>query len=253
VARRAEVRSVDGALEDLAAGRLRVLHPESFRDDPTRLWRLVRYAVRLGFLPESVTDGLAVAAVAGGAPATVSGDRLGNELRLALRERAPLSVLHAAQALGLVAGLDLDPARAARAVDLAPPEARRDLVLLGSVVPDARWASGMGFTAAEERILARAASLEPLMPDRPSAVVEALRGEPAEAVAVAGARGDAETARRYLGDWRHVRLDINGKDLVAAGIPEGPEVGERLRRVLAWRLDGELGGGRDAELAAALA
>ena len=49
-----------------------------------------------------------------------------------------------------------------------------------------------------------------------------------------------------------MRLQINGDDLIAAGIPEGPEVGRRLRAALGMRLDGELADGRDAELQAAL-
>jgi hypothetical protein len=57
---------------------------------------------------------------------------------------------------------------------------------------------------------------------------------------------------RYLDLWRHVRLEIDGDDLLAAGVAQGPEVGERLRRALAARLDGALEPGRDAELAEAL-
>ncbi len=38
-----------GGLEDLARRRLHPLHPHSFRDDPTRMFRGIRYAVRLGF------------------------------------------------------------------------------------------------------------------------------------------------------------------------------------------------------------
>ena len=41
-----------GALDDLQAGCLRVLHERSFRDDPTRMLRLVRYAARLEFEPD---------------------------------------------------------------------------------------------------------------------------------------------------------------------------------------------------------
>jgi tRNA nucleotidyltransferase (CCA-adding enzyme) len=250
-----ELHAAPATLEDLAAGRLRVLHAASFRDDPTRLWRLVRYAVRLGFAPEPVTDRLAVEAVRRGALETVSGDRLGTELRLALGERDPLAVLHAAQNLGVVDGLTLDPALAARAVALLPPgeDARVDLTLLGAVIPDGDWARPFGFDAREQRILDRAADLPPVAAARPSEVVAALRGEPVEAVAVAGARGDGDTARRYLREWRHVRLKIDGRDLLAAGVPEGPELGRRLAAALARRLDGELGEGRDAELAAALA
>jgi tRNA nucleotidyltransferase/poly(A) polymerase len=212
----------------------------------------VRYAVRLGFVPEPATDRLAFEAVQRGALETVSGDRLGAELRLALREPDPLATLHAAHNLGLVEGLTLAPLTVAQALALLPFEGRADLALLGATIPDGAWAAGFGFNAVELRILARCAELAPILPDRPSRVVAALRGEPVEAVAVAGARGDAETAARFLDQWRHVALEIDGDDLLAAGIPEGPELGARLAAVLARRLDGELAPGRDAELAAAL-
>jgi tRNA nucleotidyltransferase (CCA-adding enzyme) len=246
------------ALEDLEARRLRVFHAASFRDDPTRLWRLVRYAVRLGFTPESATDRLAFEAVQRGALQTVSGDRLGAELRLALREPDPMAALHAGQNLGLVTELTLDPALVGHALALLPaePGVRPDLTVLGAVIPDGAWADGLGFTAVEQRILERCAALAPVIaspPARPSEVVAALAGEPVEAVAVAGARGDAETAGRYLTQWRHVRLEIDGHDLLAAGVPQGPELGRRLDAALARRLDGDLAPGRDAELAAALA
>ncbi len=248
-----ELAAAPAALEDLEAGRLRIMHAASFRDDPTRLWRLVRYAVRLGFTPEPATDRLAFEAVQRGALETVSGDRLGAELRLALVEPDPLAALHASQNLGLVEGLTLDPALVAHALALLPPTASRpDLMILGAVIPNGAWARPFGFTAIEQRILERCAELEPIVTARPSEVVAALRGEPVEAVAVAGARGDAETAARFLTEWRHVALEIDGNDLIASGIPEGPELGARLASVLARRLDGELAPGRDAELAAAL-
>ena len=71
-----------GARQDLEDGVLRVLHERSFVDDPTRMLRLVRYAARLEFAPDPGTEALIDPALC----ATVTGDRLGNELRLALRE-----------------------------------------------------------------------------------------------------------------------------------------------------------------------
>jgi tRNA nucleotidyltransferase (CCA-adding enzyme) len=248
-----ELRAVAGALEDLEGRRLRVLHGASFVDDPTRLWRLVRYAVRLGFTPEPETDRLAAQAMRDGVLATVSGDRLGAELRLALGEPNPLAVLHAALNLGLAPGLRIDPELVADALALLPSTgARPDLTLLGAVLPDPAWPEPYGFTAPELKILQRCAALEPVRGGRPSEVSARLRGEPVEAIAVAGARGDVVAAGMYLAQWRHVGLKITGHDLLRAGMTEGPEIGRRLQRVLALRLDGELPPGRDAELAAAL-
>jgi tRNA nucleotidyltransferase (CCA-adding enzyme) len=258
-----ELRAAEHAREDLAAGVLRVLHDDSFRDDPTRLWRLARYAARLGFAPEEHTARLASEAVAAGALRTVSSARVGNELRLALVEPDPVAALEAAAGLGLAPWLAPDRERAQAALALLPQdEGRPDLVVLGaSLAPgdeerDALLAA-LDFTAAERAVLRDAERADELAAAaraavRPSELARVLRGVPVEAVALAGAAGAAVEARRWLDGLRGVRLAIGGDDLISAGVPEGPEIGRRLEAALARRLDGELAAGRQAELAAAL-
>jgi tRNA nucleotidyltransferase (CCA-adding enzyme) len=113
------------------------------------------------------------------------------------------------------------------------------------------WLDDMGFTAEDRDLVAAASRFStgaPLREARTAAEIgRAARGAPLEAVALVG----GENARRWIDDLRHVRLDITGADLLAAGVPQGPEVGERLRRALDRKLDGEVAG-RAAELAAAL-
>jgi tRNA nucleotidyltransferase (CCA-adding enzyme) len=252
------VRTVEHALDDLDAGRLRVLHDASFVDDPTRLWRIARYAARLGFAVEPHTAALAAKAVGGGALHTVSGTRIGNELRLALGEPDPVGALESAVTLGLAPWLAPDRALTERALGLLPAgEGRPDLLVLAAalVAPvDEGRLQRLAFTAAERAIVAasvRAPALD-AAPRAPSQLASALRGLPVEAVALAGARGVAAPARRWLDDLRHVGLQITGDDLLAAGLDEGPALGRRLQAVLDLRLDGRLAGGREAELAAAL-
>jgi tRNA nucleotidyltransferase (CCA-adding enzyme) len=248
--------AVDGALDDLRAGVLRVLHDGSFVDDPTRVWRVARYAARLRFAVDEHTRALAAAAD----PSTVSGDRLGAELRLALREPDPPATFEAVRALNpayVPEGFQPRPRALAAALELLPQDGRPDLVTLAacSAGMDVRallaWLDDMGFTAAERDLVAaasRAATGAPLHAARTNAqIARAARGAPVEAVALAG----GENARRWLHDLRHVRLEIDGHDLLAAGIPEGPEIGARLQRAMDRKLDGEISG-RDAELAAAL-
>jgi len=251
------LHAVPQALDDLRAGVLRVLHDRSFVDDPTRLWRVARYAARLGFDVEPRTRALAREAD----PSTVSGDRLGAELRLALREPDPPAALRAARDLNprvLPDGFDPDPRGLADALALLPgDEGRPDLVTLAAATAgmDARallrWLDDMGFPANERDTVAAASRFSTGAPLRaartPAEVARAARGAPLEAVALAG----GENARRWIDDLRHVRLEITGADLLGAGVPQGPEVGERLRRALDRKLDGEIAG-RDAELAAAL-
>lgn len=255
--RSGELRGAEHAREDLAAGRLRVLHDASFEDDPTRLWRIARYAARLGFDLEQHTAALAAQAVASGALQTVSRARIGNELRLALGEPAPVAALAAADALGLAPWLAPDRALTERALALLPPgEGRRDLLVLAAALaePDDAALDGLEFTAAE-RAVVRACARAPALQDdarAPSQLARELRGLPVEAVALAGARGAPQPARRWLEQLRHVGLQITGDDLRGAGIAEGPELGRRLQAVLDLRLDGALDEGSDAELHAAL-
>ena len=241
-----------GAEADLRAGRLRVLHDGSFRDDPTRMLRLARYAARLGFAPDRDTDALVDPALL----ETVTGSRLGAELRLLLREPQPAALL-ALERHGLGRALlgetfCVDPERVTRAQALTPPGARGDLAALaaslaGDVAPAL---DRLAFPARERDVVARAAAAPPLSPAGDADLWGRLRGEPAEAVAVAGARGDEAAARRWLDDVRHRRLAITGDDLVAAGL-SGPAVGEALDTATAAMLDGEAPG-REEQLAAAL-
>lgn len=255
-----DLLAVDGALEDLEAGVLRVLHDASFRDDPTRLWRLARYATRLGFTADEHTATLAAAAD----PYAISGTRMGNEVRLALREPDPLAALRAAAALNaglLVDGIDLDPSRLPAALALldGSDDIRIDLLTLAACARtvDAgllvRWLNELGFSSSDVDIVGAGSRASTHMPlaaaTTPSQIARAARGVPLEVVALAGGDG----ARRWIDELRHVHLEIGGEDLIAAGVAPGPELGRRLQTALDQRLDGTLAPGREAELEAALA
>jgi tRNA nucleotidyltransferase (CCA-adding enzyme) len=260
------VSAAPDAFEDLAARRLRVLHDASFLDDPTRLLRLVRYATRLRFAVEERTAALASDAVAGGALATVTPARIGGELRLLLREPSAAAALEWLASWGdaLVPGLAFDAALAERAPALLPADGREDLLLLAvavlgvdaAVLPG--WLDALGFPARErDAVVAAAAGAADgaarlRVAGRPSEIAAALRGAPVELAALAGALGAAEPARRWIDELRHVALAIDGDDLLAAGVPQGPAVGRALAAALRAKLDGDAPD-REAELAAALA
>jgi tRNA nucleotidyltransferase (CCA-adding enzyme) len=228
----------------------------------------VRYASRLGFAIEPHTRALADEAIRTGALATVSGSRLGAEMRLLAREEDPVAALLALRELGLDRalhpgfGLD-DEALARRAFGLLPGDGRRDRLavalaargvaraelgaLLDSLAFEAEDRDAIVAAATRAADLAR--GLE--QAETPSQIATAAAGAPLELVALAGALGAEPQAREWLERLRHVRLSIDGRDLLAAGVPEGPAVGRGLRAALAAKLDGRAGQ-PEQELAEAL-
>lgn len=82
-----------GGRRDIAHNTLRVLHKVSFVDDPSRLFRAVRYAERLHFDFDLETLAAFMEAVKSGALSTLSPRRLLNEVLVALDEPAPSRVL----------------------------------------------------------------------------------------------------------------------------------------------------------------
>ena len=152
----------------------------------------------------------------------------------------------------------LHPVNPDDALELLAGEGRRDLVILAASVAGLdvsallAWLDDLAFPGDDRDLVAaasRASTGTPLhAAQTPSQIARAARGAPIEAVALAG----GPNARRWLTELRHVALEIDGHDLLAAGIAEGPDIGARLQRTLDGVLDGEIAPTRDAQLAAAL-
>jgi tRNA nucleotidyltransferase (CCA-adding enzyme) len=122
----------------------------------------------------------------------------------------------------------------------------------------AGWLDELGLTASQRDAALRAATsasllVRKLQPEiAPSRLRELLAPEPPESLALALALGAAsEPVLRWVRELSSVRLEIDGGDLLAAGVPEGPAVGRGLEAALRRKLDGEVSG-REQELQAAL-
>ena len=247
----------DGA-GDLERRIIRVLHPSSFRDDATRLFRAARYAGRLGFGLEPETERLARQGA--GFIDTISGDRVRRELERIFEEPRAADILEIADGLGLLRATHpaLRPAESLEAIEgerggpamlaglalgLSPREAEEVSARLNL---GAEWARVVRDTAAVRELLGELES--DLAPSR---VYRLLHGRHEAAVSAwAAARrgmgsrlhgndeGAAANLRLYLSRLRHVSTSLSGGDIVAMGVPEGPRVGEVLRELLEARLDG---------------
>ncbi len=232
-----EPRVVDphGGRADLERGVLRVLHPRSFEDDPTRAIRAARYAARFDFELEPETGKLLRRADL----TTVSADRRRAELERLAAEGSACQGFERLDGWGLIDlrddGLDL-----LRAVD--------------DLLERPHWAE---FAPREEAMMAAALGppggeelLASMWPPRPGEGVEVAGGRDPVELILARAMG-ADWIEQYLTAWSRVELEIGGDDLIAAGVPQGPAVGRGLRAARRRKLEGEVSG-REAELAAAL-
>jgi tRNA nucleotidyltransferase (CCA-adding enzyme) len=233
-----EARLVDpcDGRDDLESGLLRVLHERSFEDDPTRAIRAARYASRYGLTLEPETDRLLRRADL----ATVSADRRRAELERLAAE--PTGVV----GLGLLAGWGVIDLREGGVELMKSVEELLRAPHWAELVPreQALIAAALGPAGAEE-------VLASMWAPKPGEGVEvAERRDPVELI-LARAMG-ATWLEQYLTIWREVALEIDGGDLIAKGIPEGPAVGRGLRAARLQKLEGEVSG-REQELAAALA
>ena len=245
-----------GGQRDIQARLIRILHPDSFQDDATRILRALRYEQRLSFRMEHETEALLRRDLS--LLDSISGDRLRREMDLIFQEHQPHLALTRLTALGVFQALypplghgtaaepqlsnlqrevaQLQPLHylAWLAYPLQPSEAEG---LIARLRMPKRWAS-----VVRDAVSAResAAALEKEM--SPVAVYRRLKGLSLEAVQVAAAleresSHAGDNLNRYIHQWRSVRPLLTGRDLVRLGVPQGPRVGELLDSLRDARLE----------------
>jgi len=244
---------------DLDLGLIRVLHSNSFRDDPTRIWRAIRYEQRLGFRLEPETES-ALRRDAGLMDA-LSGDRLRHEIERTLQEERPERSFQRAWELNALQRVSPDLAgdawlaerfeRARLGRPGAGPDAAVYLALLAwrldSPAIEAfivRLKLGRNIA----RVLRDIPALKEALPHLeaadllPSEICRILDPHRPQAIEAASFATDRDSVRqrieRYLSDLRTVRPALDGKDLVRMGLPPGRRVGRILRDLRDAKLNG---------------
>jgi len=266
-----------GGVRDLEERAIRVLHNLSFIEDPTRMFRAVRFEQRLGFHIGLQTEQLLHSAVRLGVLGQVSGKRLANEMLLILAERDPVPALDRLAAFNLLGALHPDLGRrlefhgviseARRVMDwydllYTRPACRRSLCYL-LVLTASLSAEGMAALCQRLDLPRGDAGL---LVEQRSAGLRLLRR-------LEGRRGQARPPRagdlhrwlsplatevllammalttqervkqwlsRYITQLRNVRPLLTGHDLKRLGIPPGPGYKQVLAELLQARLSGDV-------------
>jgi tRNA nucleotidyltransferase (CCA-adding enzyme) len=279
--RHSEFVDFDEGIADLEQRKLRVLHPRSFHDDPTRALRAARLAPRLGFTLSRGSRSALRDALRDGAFGRVSGDRLRREIvKLfddAVRGLDPsraLRLLSAWHVLGaLEPGLTLERdavaplRRLGRSIETPPWRSGRwrpwvsGLVLWLAPAPSGlrrrvlKRFSVRGAAAKKIDSFAkeRGGWLRDLERARGRGAIDAvlrqLDDEYLHALFATATPALRRRIVRYAAEDRSRRAPVTGDDLMALGL-EGPAVGRALARIRAAYLDGAVD---DREGALALA
>lgn len=251
-------------LQDLRAGLLRVLHSQSFSDDPTRILRGVRLASRLNLRFETETRALLEEELRSGRFEDLSPDRIRNELCLVLDEPRPEAVLRLADQLELtphlIPSLKFTPALAAR-MDAAryvanlPTEVDSRSIMIGllcyDLLPSAFEQLVNRYRLPKEisRLLAELTSLQQLRsvlstPTLPNSSLDRLL-QPFSlnalcVIQIAEAGLVSEMVERYIERLRPQATLLNGRDLQNMGLKAGPHLGVLLSDLRKAQLDGQI-------------
>jgi len=232
---------------DLRARLVRVLHPKSFIDDPTRVFRAIRFAVRLGFAIEPETLRLMRESVSDRYPALLTPERILAELRLICSERLVLPIFEAVVSEGVLQAAwpwrpaaDLLPGLAKLVQSRAGPDLVYLFLLARLPVTDRfpikreEWEAMQAINdfgrvrtwVLQARRLSRLYRLLHRLPERALLVLRVL-----EPPAV------AERIDRYLRELAGVTTVVTGRDLARLGLRPGPSYRRVLNAVLWAKLD----------------
>ncbi len=262
-----------GGRDDLEARVLRVLHNLSFIEDPTRIFRGIRYEARHAFRFEEHSARLLRGCIEMGLVGDLSSSRLRDELTALLEDSGATNGIRRLGELGAdraihphLRGDEHGAALFARAVELRDelgvdvPTWRIGIAALARELTSEEaydWLERLAVRRRDAELVVGAIVVAPRMAERLRSDVL----EPAQVVALADpfapdaplfalALDDRLELRDYFERLSDVRLEIGGEDLIALGLPESPRIGEILGEIRTRKLNGELDG-REAELDAA--
>ena len=247
-------------VEDLDAGRVRFMGDARRRiaEDYLRVLRLFRFHAWYG-KGEIDAEGLRAAAEAKGKLKTLSAERVAKELLRLLEARHPAPVLRVMAATGILAELLPGALQLPRLERLTELDAAnlfpRDPVLgLAALLPDDEQsaratADALKLSNADRARLEQALSGQPIAAHLSAQDARRLlyrlgaaRFKDKVMLQWAGHDAGAGAWRMLLemaDHWQRPRFPLTGRDVMQAGVPEGPDVGRVLAQLEDWWMAGD--------------
>jgi tRNA nucleotidyltransferase (CCA-adding enzyme) len=241
---------------DLEKKLIRILHPNSFIDDPTRIFRALRYEGRYSFKLESGTTRLinddSIFVIM-----KLSGERIRNELDLIFDEENSAQMILRAGDLGLFNAIHPKlPMFNPEYVNFLNQDPILDIPMSKSSLGYMFWfmdlmeeeilsiAERLAFSSDLTHSVWAVSQLKRSLPflsgARPSEWSLALEKLPLSSIYVIYLVSGEKALLDYLSIWRHVKAHVTGEDLKAHGLTPGPQFGEILTQLRAAWLDGEI-------------
>lgn len=262
-----------GGERDLENGVIRVLHEASFIDDPTRIFRAVRFEQRFGFRIDKYTRDLIRNAIREGMFSKTQHHRIRDELILMLQEEEPIKAI-----------LRMKELHELRFIHKEMLVRKSTETLFSGIKRAFRWYNKSAFAKrhidlwliyfmallenlsfAETKAICEkfalrrsdsirllsckknqkkalnALSLKSLLPSRVYSVLEPLSFEE---ILFIRAKAKSKLALSKITDffakYNRVRIKIGGEDLKKIGVKPGPLYTRLLKRVLYKKIDGEV-------------
>lgn len=240
------------SLKNLNDGIIEIYHSDSFRDDPTRIFRAFRYAKRLGFTVSEKT--MSCIERDKHFISKLSGDRIRHELEKIFEEECAYEILGELDRMGILKEIHLDLSFNNSNTELSY-ECEPWTRTFGSIIHNITNETGISERlnlSAEWRKFARDIAylnrsqigLGKL--EKRSSVYKALKGVSLDAIRFcmfhwdkAGGRQASYSASLYTSWDRDIKTSLNGNDLAEMGL-QGKEIGEMLRVLLYAKIDGKV-------------
>lgn len=262
-----------GGRKDLKDKKIRILHTLSFKDDPTRILRAIRFEQRYGFRIEPETLGYLKEAVRLGMLKKVSPHRLSDELILIFQEKYPLKQLKRMNDLvgfnfidprlkvsektySLFSAIEREIIRFKKVFLSCYPVESWLVYFMGLIEPlgadkAAEICAKLAFRKEESRKINRFRQIRQGFISglkrkdiKPAQIIAGLSPLSYEAIILLRSKYKNRCLRKhiddFLGVYRDIKLYVNGSDILSLGIAPGPVYQKILAKVMEAKLNGQV-------------